>query len=141
MEQINQIKYSGMEFSEQENEANNLFLDLLQKSINSTSEHFFKSNLIKFKKEIEQTKLYQIIKQMPKGGCLHLHQICLYDPDFVSIVPRPWGEFTLAQGQQSLDTLPSKILSHPFAALDPSGLFLFIFFSIRTPSNCYLTSP
>lgn len=48
-------------------------------------QHFFPParNFYLSKKHIESTPLFQLIRQMPKGGILHLHSTAMGDPDWI----------------------------------------------------------
>ncbi|CAG9791554.1 unnamed protein product [Diatraea saccharalis] len=76
---------SSLQLTEEENEANEILMYWKNKEIeasfkNSTpfqlSKHFFK-----YKNEIAKSKVYQIIKKMPKGGALHIHASMMLDAD------------------------------------------------------------
>ncbi|XP_050552699.1 adenosine deaminase AGSA-like isoform X2 [Spodoptera frugiperda] len=77
----------SIELSDSELEANEIIMDLKREEIDygfwnpkyyNLSKHFFE-----YKDLVKDTKLYKIIKSMPKGALLHGHGKAMHGPDYV----------------------------------------------------------
>lgn len=78
---------SDIELSDSEIKANDIIMDLKNKVLDdgfqepggfNFSKHFFE-----YKDKIKNTELYKIIKAMPKGAVLHVHDTGMLSPDYL----------------------------------------------------------
>ncbi|XP_035448901.2 adenosine deaminase AGSA-like isoform X1 [Spodoptera frugiperda] len=77
----------SIELSDSELKANEIIMDLKREEIDygfrnpkdfNLSKHFFE-----YKEQVKDTKLYKILKSMPKGAMLHGHDTAILGPDYV----------------------------------------------------------
>ncbi|CAG5047724.1 unnamed protein product [Parnassius apollo] len=68
---------SGIRLTEEETQANEILMHWKHKEVDESfrnPQYFnFSKNYFTFRNEIEKSKVYRIIKRMPKGAVLHLH--------------------------------------------------------------------
>ncbi|XP_026760455.2 adenosine deaminase 2-like [Galleria mellonella] len=86
----NEIKMmfgSDINLSDSEEKVNEIIMNLKHEELDigfeepqlfNVSKHFFE-----YKDEIKKSKLFQLIKQMPKGAILHAHDTGILSPDYV----------------------------------------------------------
>uniref|UniRef100_A0A2A4K563 Adenosine deaminase n=1 Tax=Heliothis virescens TaxID=7102 RepID=A0A2A4K563_HELVI len=71
--------------NEDENKANDILMRWKMKELNESyinPQHFnFSKHYFSYKKDMEDSKVYQIITRMPKGAVLHVHSSLMLHPD------------------------------------------------------------
>lgn len=78
---------SDISLSDSEMKANEIIMDLKIKELDYAFHHPQAFNLSKhffdYKDEVEDTELFKLLQQMPKGAVLHAHDTGLLSPDYV----------------------------------------------------------
>ena len=77
---------AGMKLSPAEKQLNQLMQKEQRQLLDHYKEtHFFPParDFYQSQKHIEETKIFQVFRQMPKGGLLHLHQLAMGDAQWV----------------------------------------------------------
>ncbi|XP_075984021.1 adenosine deaminase-like [Anticarsia gemmatalis] len=86
-EELQMMIGSDIELSDSEIKANEVIMDLKNEELEhgflhpgnfNVSKHFFE-----YKESVKKTKLYQLIKNMPKGAVLHAHDTAVLGPDYI----------------------------------------------------------
>ncbi|KAH9643485.1 hypothetical protein HF086_015633 [Spodoptera exigua] len=82
-EEINTAVGGKINLNENETIANNILMKWKMKELNdsNTQRINFAKHYFTYKKDIEKSKVYKIIKRMPKGGLLHVHSTLLLNED------------------------------------------------------------
>ena len=83
IQDINKEKYSYINISPKDNQANELYLRKIVKSF-IFPEDFYYNLSMKYKKEIEKNEFFQILQKMPKGCLLHHHMTDCIDIEWIS---------------------------------------------------------
>ncbi|KAG7303385.1 hypothetical protein JYU34_011880 [Plutella xylostella] len=85
--EVDMMVGSDITFTDNEEKANAIVMDMKMKEIDdgfnypqffNLSKHFFK-----YKDDVKESPLFQVIKSMPKGAVLHAHDTGLLSPDYV----------------------------------------------------------
>ena len=83
IKEINKEKYSYINISPKDNQANELFLQKIVQTFIFPEDLYF--NLaMKYKNEIEKNEFFQILQNMPKGCLLHHHMTDCIDIEWIS---------------------------------------------------------
>lgn len=115
MQQDSQLYFDyAISLSEKEQALNEQLVGLQKKMIQRYKDtHFFPParNFYQSKTHIEETKLFQILKEMPKGGILHLHSGAMGDADWMIQKAQSLPEMyiywdTISTGNSSTGNLP-----------------------------------
>lgn len=76
-----------IELSDNEIEANEVVMKLKYEQLDLGFQHpevfHLSKHFFDYKDEVKKTKLYEIIKRMPKGAILHAHDTAILGPDYV----------------------------------------------------------
>ena len=80
---IEKHKYQDLVFSEEEELANQIFRKRLTEQRNLLPSSFYREYTLKYLNLIETSEIFPIVKNMPKGGVLHIHLGCCFHPDWV----------------------------------------------------------
>lgn len=73
MQKIIKRKYEEIEFTCEDEEANEVFRKLIIKEKEGYPEEFYKTYTLRHKDQIEKSNLWKYFYRMPKGSILHLH--------------------------------------------------------------------
>ncbi|XP_071500332.1 adenosine deaminase 2-like [Diadema antillarum] len=80
-----QIVGAGIALNDKEKKLNEILMSAKEKEVNSGFSTTFAPtvNFLIGRYLVEQSAVFNIIKQMPKGGILHIHEISIADPKWV----------------------------------------------------------
>ncbi|MEZ5041654.1 MAG: hypothetical protein R2828_17300 [Saprospiraceae bacterium] len=86
--------------------------------------HFFPParNFYQSKAHIEATKIFEVIRKMPKGGVLHLHQLAMSDADWVVDRALQIPEMHIYWGSPHPSFIKGQFHAYPIGDA-PSGFF------------------
>lgn len=85
--ELNMMLGSHLVLSDNEQKVNEIMMELKHRDLDASfdnpaicniSKHFFD-----YKEEVKKTELFKLIKQMPKGALLHVHDTGILGPDYV----------------------------------------------------------
>ncbi|MEL6717436.1 MAG: hypothetical protein AAFP82_01840 [Bacteroidota bacterium] len=79
---------------------------------NYKDQHFFPParNFYQSKSHIEETPLFKMLKEMPKGGILHLHSIAMGDADWIIQKSRSLPEMHIYWHKDASSNIPKGVL-------------------------------
>ena len=83
IKEINKEKYSYINISPKDNQANELFLQKIVQTF-IFPEDLYYNLAMKYKNEIEKNEFFQILQKMPKGCLLHHHMTDCIDIEWIS---------------------------------------------------------
>lgn len=80
---IQKQKYQDLAFSEEEEKANEIFRKKLNEQRALLPNSFYREYTLKYLDLIEKSEIFPIMKNMPKGGILHIHLDCCFELEWV----------------------------------------------------------
>ncbi|CAB3222155.1 unnamed protein product [Arctia plantaginis] len=102
-----------IQLSDSEIKANEIIMDLkleeLEHGFQYPKNFKFAKHFFEYKDEVKETKLFQLIKKMPKGAVLHAHDTGILGPDYM-VGLTYWKDLYVCFTEDSVKFLFSKVV-------------------------------